>query len=765
MRSARYYNIIAVVLLIILNSNSVSPTGGAMSAPVTSNKKDKINSQDPINPNIDNYIWPTDASRKITSSFAEYRSTHFHGGIDIGTNGQNGYNVFAVANGYLSRIRIQANGYGKMLFVKHYDGYVSTYAHLQNFNHEINQIARVEQYRKGCYAIDLLLDSNKVPINEGDVIAFTGETGYGPSHLHFEIRDENLNPINPLLSSRFKVEDNLSPILRRVMVTPLTFNSYIDNRFESKYFSRFPRYKGILQIPRPIRLHGQIGFGVEAFDRSDGNWSKAGIYRMEMYIDDSLTFSMELNRIPAEETKQIDLHYDYTSNLQGRGKFQKLFIEQGNVLPFYNDNPTGTGIINTENLTEGKHEYRIVCSDIHDNRTELKGTIISNHKPIILIESIDNQNIVIKGKNLESIARCVVYGKRTFQANWLQHTLPQSRFEYDGTVINLPVNTKPYDVIKLIAETNTGSESSPIFHFIKKPSGPAQTIYIDTEVLKDYVRINITTTGAFTEKPNISIQEGAITRITSAEAIEIDKYTAAFVPADSIIGECVIKVRGEVNSKTVTAEKIFTIYPIPTDRAGTFYFDSKHLQISYDSGAVYKPVYLQIQTENEQHSTRYKFFPQDVLLNGGIKITVAPKIEIDKKHLGLYYRSTGSWIFQTNETNNNYETFSTTLRRAPGEIAIFNDEIAPTFGRLRVIPKKRGISLSFRYYDNLSGVDTDEIKIYVDDMLVIPEIDGEHHRVWYHSEESIEKGKHILKITMKDKSKNEAEISRIFSIK
>lgn len=764
MRFIRFYSIIIVFFLFII-SNSVSPLGESMSIPDFPNNKDNTADNDPINPNIDNYIWPTDASRKITSSFAEYRSTHFHGGIDIGTNGQNGFNVFAVADGYINRIRIQTNGYGKMLFVKHHDGYVSTYAHLHNFNEEIKLIARAEQYRKGTYAIDLLLDSNKLPVKKGDVIAFTGETGVGPPHLHFEIRDENLNPINPLLSRNFEIEDNLSPTIKKIMIVPLTYNSYVDNRFESKYLSYFTRSKGTLQIPQPIRLHGQIGFGVEAFDRSDGNWGNAGIYRMEMYIDDSLTFSMELNRVIAEETKQIGLHYDYPSNLQGRGKFQKLFIEQGNVLPFYNNNPAGTGIIDTEKLTEGKHEYRIVCSDIRGNRTELKGTFIANHKPTILIERIDNQEVVIKGNNMESIAKCVVYGKRTFQSNWSQHTLQKSRFEYNGTEINLPVNTKPYDVIKLIAETNTGSESSPTFHFIKKPIGPSHPIYIDTEVLKDYVRINITTPGVFTETPKLSIQEGETTRIISPEAIDLSKYTAAFVPADSIIGERVIKVSCEVNGKSATAEEIFTLYPIPADRAGSFYFDSNKLKISYDSGAVYKPIYLQIQTENGKHSTRYKLSPQDVLLNRGIKVAVIPEIEDNINDLGLYYRSTKGWIFQTNELDSNLKTLSTTLKRTLGEITIFKDEIAPSFGKLRIIPKKNGISLSFRYYDNLSGVDTDEIKLYIDDILVIPEIDGEHHRVWYQSEEPLSRGKHKLKITMKDRVKNEAEISRIFTIR
>src|SRR5271169_2093240 len=128
------------------------------------------------------YIWPTDASRRVTSSFAEYRSTHFHGGIDISTNGVKGYKVFAVRDGYIYKIRITPNGYGKMLFIKHDDGYVSVYAHLEGFNEEITKTVQAEQYRRGTYAIDYTFDKPALWVKQGDVVAYTGNSGFGPPH-------------------------------------------------------------------------------------------------------------------------------------------------------------------------------------------------------------------------------------------------------------------------------------------------------------------------------------------------------------------------------------------------------------------------------------------------------------------------------------------------------------------------------------------------------------------------------------------------------
>src|SRR5690625_6282016 len=37
------------------------------------------------------YLWPTDASHQLSSTFAETRSAHLHAGIDIRTFGRDGF--------------------------------------------------------------------------------------------------------------------------------------------------------------------------------------------------------------------------------------------------------------------------------------------------------------------------------------------------------------------------------------------------------------------------------------------------------------------------------------------------------------------------------------------------------------------------------------------------------------------------------------------------------------------------------------------------
>ena len=60
-----------------------------------------------------NAQWPTRASRSFSSNFGENRDDHFHMGIDIKTRGTIGHEVYAIEDGYISRMVSNYNGYGK----------------------------------------------------------------------------------------------------------------------------------------------------------------------------------------------------------------------------------------------------------------------------------------------------------------------------------------------------------------------------------------------------------------------------------------------------------------------------------------------------------------------------------------------------------------------------------------------------------------------------------------------------------------------------
>ena len=123
------------------------------------------------------------------------------------------------------------------------------------------------------------------------------------------------------------------------------------------------------------------------------------------------------------------------------------------------------------------------------------------------------------------------------------------------------------------------------------------------------------------------------------------------------------------------------------------------------------------------------------------------------------------WILQAAQPDAGRHTFTAKLSRTLGELCVLPDNEPPTLSRLRVLPRRGKVYVAFRYYDNLSGVDTDEIKMYIDGNPAIPEIDGEHHQVSYQAEEQLPRGKHSLRITTKDQIGNKTELSRTFTVR
>lgn len=132
---------------------------------------------------------PLDIPIILAGTFGELRSNHFHSGLDIKTQQREGLNIYAAADGYISRIKVQQYGFGKALYITHPNGHTTVYGHLKKFNKEIQEYVKSIQYKKEKYGIGSLFpDPEQFPVKKGDIIALSGDTGgSGGPHLHYEI--------------------------------------------------------------------------------------------------------------------------------------------------------------------------------------------------------------------------------------------------------------------------------------------------------------------------------------------------------------------------------------------------------------------------------------------------------------------------------------------------------------------------------------------------------------------------------------------------
>ncbi len=260
----------------------------------------------------------------ITGTFGELRSDHFHGGLDF--RGAVGTPVYAVNDGYVSRIKISGGGYGQGVYIDHPDGKRSVYGHMEVLAPELLDTIRALQYARESFEIDLQLDSTAFPVTRGQQIGGVGNRGFsfGP-HLHFEIRDAATDaPLNPL-SLGFPIPDTRLPQLRQLRVYELPADAF------PPVGTSYDLLDG--SLPDTIRVSGpRVAFGLKAYDRQNSmpNWN--GIYSGRMLVDSVEAFSFVYDRIPFEKTEYLNALTDFPEWKRNTSWFYLLYALTPNAL-------------------------------------------------------------------------------------------------------------------------------------------------------------------------------------------------------------------------------------------------------------------------------------------------------------------------------------------------------------------------------------------------------------------------------------------------
>lgn len=316
---------------------------------------------------------PLEIPLVLSGTFAELRTTHFHSGLDIKTQGRVGLKIKSVADGFISRIKISHFGYGKALYITHPNGYTSVYAHLQRFSPTIESFIKKRQYEIESYEIELFPKSEDLPIIKDSIIAYSGNTGgSGGPHLHFEIRDNAERPINPMLFG-IDIKDTTAPLIKSVYAYPLDKNSFINNSNTKQKLRLIPLENGDYII-KSINALGRIGFGVETIDRQDLAANSNGVYNIQTFINGKRNFELDFKRFSFNETKHINGLIDYELYTTKKQRIQKLYNKNNPlsiIKPLVND-----GLITVEDSTSSVYKIRV--ADYKNNESwvtvSIKGT-------------------------------------------------------------------------------------------------------------------------------------------------------------------------------------------------------------------------------------------------------------------------------------------------------------------------------------------------------------------------------------------------------
>ena len=344
--------------------------------------------------------YPLDIPIILSGTFAELRPNHFHAGIDIKTKGTEGFNVYSIGDGYISRIQITHGGYGKALYIKHDNGQSSVYAHLKKYSPKIEKIVKEIQYSNESYTFRVYPKENEIRISEKELIGYSGNTGrsYGP-HLHYELRDDKDRPINPLKYKNYTVLDTIPPVVLGLHYKEIPQNSINGSNSSFKNL-KLTKISSKLFISDTLNTSGLIGFGVNSYDRMNNTWNKMGLSNIKANLNGEQVFDMNLNSFSYEEWRHINTFIDYASYKNKKIRIQKLYIEDYNPLDMYNRS-LGNGVINIKNQDK-VYLYAIRLFDYNKNYTEI---LI----PVSWKEKINYKTKELESDNIYSINKDSVY--------------------------------------------------------------------------------------------------------------------------------------------------------------------------------------------------------------------------------------------------------------------------------------------------------------------------------------------------------------------
>jgi murein DD-endopeptidase MepM/ murein hydrolase activator NlpD len=363
-----------------------------------------------------NYVQnPLDIPLVLSGTFGELRSNHFHSGLDIKTQGKIGLKVFVVADGYVSRIKVQQYGYGKAIYVTHPNGYTSVYGHLNKFNNQIETYIKAIQYKKENYETgNVFPKKDAFVLKKGELIAFSGDTGgsSGP-HLHFEIRDTATEKvINPMLLG-VQIPDSKLPTIRSLQAYPLRSDARINQQHNGHEISLKKVEDGKYVADR-ISASGTIGFGIDVFDRLDNAWNKNGIYSLEVLVNGKRHYYHEVATFSFAESKYLNLLIDYEYYKKYKRRIQKTFKVAENKLSIYED-LINNGEIQIQNGFN--YTIEIIAKDFAGNTSSVRIPVAGKESNAIFKKQKDTTAYKIIATNFQKFTKeniTIAFPKNTF---------------------------------------------------------------------------------------------------------------------------------------------------------------------------------------------------------------------------------------------------------------------------------------------------------------------------------------------------------------
>lgn len=327
------------------------------------------------------YRSPLDIPIYLAANFGELRPNHFHSGIDLKTDGVINKPVYAIEEGFVSRISVSPSGYGLAIYIDHPSGETSLCGHLEKFAPKIAEYVKEKQYEQQSFAIDIRLAPTTFPVKKGELVAFSGNTGssMGP-HVHFEIREtKTQRALDPLVFYKKQIKDTQPPLINGIALYPQPGEGSVNNK-GGVYRTNIAKSKSgeYLKPQDTISAWGKIGLGISAIDKMDGTNNIYGVKKVRLLCDEQEVFSSDISSFLFEQSRMINSMIDFNYWYIHKRFYMKSFVEPANKLPIYKT--VNSGYINIDQEKAYNMHYEL--EDIYGNKTTYRFTVIGKKQEI-----------------------------------------------------------------------------------------------------------------------------------------------------------------------------------------------------------------------------------------------------------------------------------------------------------------------------------------------------------------------------------------------
>jgi len=725
--------------------------------------------------------WPVKSEIDLSSGFGDLRHNRFHAGIDIRTGGVVGQEIFSPADGYVWRIKISYNGYGKALYIKGDDGFLYVFGHLKDFNNEIDKVVKERQIADERYYQDLYFPADSIRVKQNGLIAFSGETGTGAPHLHFEKRSPDNFPLNPLTHG-YRLKDNTRPTFTRIGFKQTDEQSLFYDGTRKMFLQVIPgRKEGRYYLDTILYFNRPFGILTDCFDRMRSGGMKQAVYKLTLEIDGKDYSEVIFDTLDFDKGRLVNFEYDYQQAVQDEKRVRRLFHKTNNNYGGSRALHEYGGIVGLEPGFEvGLHEGTVTAEDSYGNMSELKFKFLwGPPSEVFRLDSMVSLNdtayhfYFTPTADYKKLGIDTVHVLRCWGTNWLNDTLNYIYKHNPGLlVVGSKKNTIERISLKLVMITDKGCyiEDRP-FNGITK--GYAKNLAIVYEPLDDGLLVTVATPGNYLGDLVLRVYRGEklLDEKYPTRYIHGEKYMF-FIPPDekyAVIDSLAVALRfpNDTLYNRLTEEVSIRLMGLKPDEE--LVIDSL-FSIGFTSENFYQPQFITWERKEVKRKTTYQLksdiyqlSPEAMVTRRDFPASYRLETKDRNNHLtGICWldEKENRWIWLEDNLNENNTLAASST--GGGTFAVVYDYAPPEIKDLSVkngdLLEDRQPLISFILEDTLSGIADDRnISIRLDDKWMIPEYNPETKLCKTRPLEPLSRGKHAIKIEATDRVGNKVE--------